>query len=89
MQETVTLPTNDIEFEKRDTFRKATILKYFPQSNYGFVKDEHNTEIYFHVDEMRFVGDRRDKSLLVEGRKVGIDIGRTSRGMRVTFMKIY
>ncbi len=89
MQENVTLPTHEVELEKRDTFRKATIVKFFPQSNYGFVKDEHNTEIYFHYDEMRFVGEKRDKSFLVEGRKVGIDIGRTSRGHRVTFMKIY
>jgi hypothetical protein len=66
MQENVTLPTHEVELEKRDTFRKATIVKFFPQSNYGFVKDEHNTEIYFHYDEMRFVGEKRDKSFLVE-----------------------
>lgn len=89
MQETVTLPQSDVEIEKRDTFRKAIIQKFFPQSNYGFVKDEHGNEIYFHIDEMRFVGELRDKSWLVEGQKVGIDIGRTSRGLRVTLMKIY
>lgn len=72
-----------------DKFRQARITRFFPQSGYGFVRDQNGREIYFHLDEVRIVGDRRDRSLLREGVAVGIDVGRTARGLRVTKLKIY
>ena len=72
-----------------DNFRKAKILKFFPQAGYGFVRDESGKEIYFHLDEIRFVGAKDDRRYVTEGAEVGIDVGRTSRGLRVTRLKIY
>ena len=72
-----------------DKFRKARIVKYFPQSGYGFVRDERGKEIYFHLDELRMVGTKRDPRHVYEGASVGIDISRTSRGLRVTKLKLY
>lgn len=75
--------------ERIDNFRKAKILKFFPHLGYGFVRDRNGKDIYFHLDEVRFVGEKKDRSDLVEGREVGIDVGITSRGIRVTRLKIY
>lgn len=72
-----------------DKFRKAKIIKFFPHAGYGFVRDQNGKEIYFHLDEIRFVGEKNDRKYITEGAPVGIDVGRTSRGLRVTRLKIY
>lgn len=81
------------EFKDRidhdDKFRKGRIIKYFPQAGYGFVRDDLGHEVYFHLDEVRFVGKRNDRRYVSEGAPVGFDVGRTSRGMRVTLLKLY
>lgn len=75
--------------QETDKFRHAKITRFFPQSGYGFVRDAAGKEIYFHIDEVRVVGEKRDRALIREGTEVGIDVGRTSRGLRVTQLKIY
>ncbi len=77
------------ETQQEDNFRKAKIIKFFPQAGYGFVKDLNGKEIYFHLDELRFAGEKKDRSFVVEGASVGVDVGLTSRGLRVTRLKIY
>lgn len=72
-----------------DKFRHGKIIKFFPQMGYGFIRDQNGKEIYFHLDEVRFVGEKRNRSFVVEGAEVGVDVGRTSRGLRVTHLKIY
>jgi len=75
--------------DQDDKFRKGRIVKYFPQAGYGFVRDDLGHEVYFHLDEVRFVGKRNDKRYVSEGAPVGFDVGRTSRGLRVTLLKLY
>lgn len=72
-----------------DKFRKGKIIKYFPHAGYGFVRDMGGKEVYFHLDEIRFVGAKNDRRYVSEGAPVGFDVGRTSRGLRVTWLKIY
>ncbi len=72
-----------------DKFRKGRIVKYFPQSSYGFVRDERGKEIYFHLDELRFIGAKNDRRYVCEGAPVGVDVSRTSRGLRIVKMKLY
>ena len=72
-----------------DNFRHGKISKFFPQGSYGFVRDEKGKEIYFHLDELRFVGPKSGRAYVVEGVEVGVDVSITSRGMRVTKLKIY
>ncbi|MBI4374779.1 MAG: hypothetical protein HY542_07865 [Deltaproteobacteria bacterium] len=72
-----------------DNFRHGRVLKFFPQGSYGFVKDEEGREFYFHLDEVRLEGQHRERSGVREGVWVGFDIGLTSRGERVTRLKIY
>ncbi|HSA60086.1 MAG TPA: hypothetical protein VLJ37_10425 [bacterium] len=75
--------------DQGDKFRKGRIIKYFPQAGYGFVRDDMGHEVYFHLDEVRFVGKRNDRRYVSEGAPVGFDVGRTSRGLRVTRLKLY
>ncbi len=75
--------------DQNDKFRKGRIIKYFPQAGYGFVRDDMGHEVYFHLDEVRFVGKRNDRRYVSEGAPVGFDVGRTSRGLRVTRLKLY
>ncbi len=72
-----------------DNFRHGKILKFFPQGRYGFVRDEKGHEVYFHLDEIRLLGGRRNRSDLKEGTDVGFDVGLTSRGLRITRLKVY
>ncbi len=72
-----------------DKFRKGRIIKFFPHAGYGFVRDLGGKEVYFHLDEVRFVGEKGDRRYVSEGAPVGFDVGRTSRGLRVTFLKLY
>ena len=73
----------------QDNFRHGKITKFFPQGSYGFVRDEQGREVYFHLDEVRVLGERRERSLFREGTTVGFDVGLSSRGLRVTRLKIY
>ena len=75
--------------ERNDKFRKGRIVRFFPQSSYGFVRDQNGKEIYFHLDEIRFVGPKNDRTYVRDNIDVGVDVGVTSRGLRVTRMKIY
>lgn len=72
-----------------DKFRQGKIIKFFPHAGYGFVRDRGGKEVYFHLDEIRFVGEKKGRSHILEGTTVGFDVGRTSRGLRVTRLKIY
>ena len=75
--------------KSEDKWRQGKIVKFSPQSGYGFIRDQQGKEVYFHLDEVRFVGAKNDKTWVREGLSVGIDVGRTSRGLRVTRLKIY
>lgn len=73
----------------QDNFRHGKITKFSPQGSYGFVRDETGHDIYFHLDEIRLLGEKRERSYFKEGTLVGFDVGRTSRGLRVTRLRIY
>ncbi len=71
-----------------DRFSKGRIVKYFPQSKYGFVKDHRGKDVYFNLDEIRFVGAKGRDSLR-EGIFVGYDVAWTSKGLHISKLKIY
>ncbi len=71
-----------------DKFSKGKIVKYFPQSRYGFVKNKWGKDVYFNIDEIRFVGDK-GREALREGVEVGYDVGWTSHGLHIAKLKIY
>lgn len=69
-------------------FRPAKVIKFLTNAGYGFVRDNNGKEIYFHYDEIRFVGPKLTRSAIREGLEVGIDVSLTSRGLRVTRFKV-
>ncbi len=82
MQEKRSLPLPD------DKFSKGKIIKYFPQSKYGFIKDRAGRDVYFNVEEVRFVGSK-GRDHLKEGLEVGYDVAWTSKGIHIEKIKIY
>ena len=71
-----------------DKFSRGRIVKYFPQSHYGFIKNKRGKDVYFNVDEIRFVGEK-GREALKEGIEVGYDVGWTSHGLHISRVKIY
>ena len=71
-----------------DKFSKGRVMKYFPQSKYGFIKDRKGKDVYFNIDEVRFTGSKGRESLK-EGILVGYDVGWTSHGLHINKIKIY
>lgn len=71
-----------------DRFSKGRVVKYFPQSRYGFIKDRRGKDLYFNVDELRFSGEK-GREWLKEGIEVGYDVAWTSKGLHISKIKIY
>jgi len=71
-----------------DKFSKGRVMKYFPQSKYGFIKDRKGKDVYFNIDEVRFLGSRGREGLK-EGILVGYDVAWTSHGLHISKIKIY
>lgn len=87
-KQNVILPPPAYRKAPEDKFSKGRVMKYFPQSKYGFLKDNKGHDIYFNVDEVRFVG-AKGREALKEGIEVGYDISWTSHGRHIARIKIY
>lgn len=83
-------PTPEIATDEAalDKFPRGRVQRFFPQSRYGFIKDRNGRDVYFNLDEVRFIGDKGPRDLR-EGLEVGYDLGWTSHGEHVVKMKIY
>lgn len=75
--------------DEHDLFAKAEIIRYYPNQGYGFLKNTRGEDIFFRVAELDLVGPKGHKKYLRVGRRVGIDVGWTSRGLHVSKMKVY
>ncbi len=71
-----------------EKFPRGKVAKFFPNSRYGFIKDRNGRDVYFNLDEVRFVGDKGPRDIR-EGVEVGYDLGWTSHGEHVVKMKLY
>lgn len=79
----------EIVVSQEDSFPKGEVVKYFVNQDYGFIKDQHGRDIYFHLNELDFVGPKNHKSFIKVGAKVGYDLSWTSKGQHVRKLKIY
>jgi cold shock CspA family protein len=84
----VSLPQYSFQNLPDDKFSKGRIVKYFPQSRYGFIKDRRGKDLYFNVDEIRFVGPKGREGLK-EGIVVGYDVDWTGHGLHIAKIKVY
>lgn len=75
--------------EKRDLFHQGVISKLFPSNNMGLVRAESGREIPFSFEFVVLLGEAKNPADLREGQAVGYDLGWTSKGLRVTKIKVY
>lgn len=74
---------------ENDRFPRGQVIKFFPDQDYGFIKDQHGHDIYFNINEMDFVGPKDKRDFIKAGVKIGYDVSWTSKGLHVRKMKIY
>lgn len=83
------LQPEEIVVSQDDLFPKGEIAKFFLNQEYGFIRDQHGNDVYFHLNEIDFVGPKNHKSHLKVGAKIGYDLSWTSHGQHVRRLKIY
>ncbi len=84
----VSTPGDEATAQPEDKFPRGKVVRFFPQLRYGFIKDRMGRDIYFNLDEVRFIGEKGFQELQ-EGISVGYDVGWTSHGLHVTYLKIF
>ena len=60
-----------------------------PGSGGGLLRTGNGREVEFATPGVSIVGTTRGLGALREGMRVGFDLGRTSRGLRVTLIRVY
>lgn len=81
--------SEEIVVSQEDRFPKGEVVKFFEHQDYGFIRDQHGRDIYFHLNEIDFVGPKNSKTFVKVGSKIGYDLSWTSKGQHVRRIKIY
>lgn len=69
-------------------YYQGTILRLYPGSRAGVVRTGNGRDIPFALADVRLIGTDATFASLREGMRVGFDLGWTSRGVRVTTLRI-
>jgi hypothetical protein len=72
----------------QDLFHRGIICKLFPSNNMGVVRTENGREVQFAYDLVIVTGAVHSPAELKEGLEVGYDLGWTSKGLRITKIKV-
>jgi cold shock CspA family protein len=73
-----------------DLFYHGVVSKIFWSSESGVVQSDSGKEFSFAFPFVKLLGvPRQDIRFLREGMRVGFDVGRTPKGLRVSLIKIY
>ncbi|MDO8526732.1 MAG: hypothetical protein Q7T03_03480 [Deltaproteobacteria bacterium] len=80
---------DQIVVSENDLFPKGEVIKFFQGQDYGFIKDQHGRDVYFHLGELDFVGPKNTKNFIKVGARIGYDLSWTSHGQHVRRIKIY
>lgn len=83
------IEVEEIIVSEDDLFPKGEVAKFFSNQDYGFIKDQHGRDVYFHLGELDLVGPKGSKAYIKVGAKVGYDLSWTSHGQHVRRLKIY
>lgn len=75
--------------DENDNFSKATVAEFYARQGYGIIALDDGTRIPFYVDCVTLVGEKSHPSYIQQGARVGYDIGITSRGPRISTLKVY
>lgn len=72
----------------QDLYHHGVISKLFPSNNMGVVRTESGREVQFAYDLVIVTGSINNPIDLREGMSVGYDLGWTSKGLRITKIKV-
>jgi len=86
VEETPTPDENPLD-PSVDRFPHGKVVRFLKDKRYGFIQDRTGRDLYFNLDEVRFVGEK-DQRHLREGQEVGYDVAWTSHGLHVSKIKI-
>jgi cold shock CspA family protein len=75
--------------DENDNYSKAIVEEFYPRQGKGVVLLDDGTRIAFDVQSVNFVGEKAHPSYLQQGARVGYDIGVTSKGPRISAIKVY
>jgi len=75
--------------EPDDLFYHGTIATVNWSRGDGVVRSDNGREIPFDFQFVTMIGGRRRIEHLLPGMRVGFDVGWTSKGLRITAIKIY
>lgn len=72
-----------------DRYYGGTILRVHPGSRTGWLRTDHGRELPFAATDLVLLGTSEGFPALRAGLRVGFDIGRTSRGLCVSTIRVY
>jgi hypothetical protein len=72
-----------------DLWHHGVISKLFPSNNMGVVRTESGREVQFSFEFVILLGATQKPADLKEGMEVGYDLGWTSKGLRITKIKVF
>jgi hypothetical protein len=75
--------------DPRSRFYQGTIIRLHPGSHTGAVRTGNGRDVAFALAHVRILGTDRGFAALREGMQVGFDLGWTSRGVRVTTIRLF
>jgi len=75
--------------DPRDRFHCGVLVRLRPGSGTGVVRTGTGREVEFALRDIRLLGGPEGVAGLREGMEVGFDLGWTSRGVRVTMLKVF
>ena len=75
--------------DPRRRFHQGMIVRFRPGSRTGVLRTGNGREIDFALRDLRLLGVEGEVGSLHEGTVVGFDLGWTSRGVRVTMLKVF
>lgn len=75
--------------DPRRGFYQGAIVRLRPGSRTGVVRTGNGRDIEFALRDIRLLGTDGGFGALREGMQVGFDLGWTSRGVRVTMIKVF
>jgi hypothetical protein len=70
-------------------YYKGTIVRVHPGSRTGWLRTDHGRDVPFAETDLVLIGTSGGFAVLRAGLRVGFDLGRTSRGLCVTTIRVY
>jgi len=72
-----------------DRYYRGTILRVHPGSRTGWLRSDKGREVPFAAGTTVVLGTEQGFAALRPGLRVGFDLGRTSRGLCVSTIRVY